>query len=69
MDQTPVAAPGSKSASSAATAGGINRINKTVVMRDTKQTDKQTRRNIVSEMPISTNTVSTKTIDDHRLKR
>lgn len=68
MDQTAIAAPTSKStaqASVAAASGGINRINKTVIMRDTKQTDKQTRRNIVSDMPVSANT---KMMDNDKVK-
>jgi len=54
MDQTPIAAPGAKSTAGNNT-GPINRINKTVIMRDTKQTNKDVRRNIVSDMPVSTN--------------
>jgi len=56
LDQSPVPAPGSAPATSVpANPGVLSNRTKTVVMRDTKPEDKTTRRNIVSEMPISTN--------------
>ena len=68
LDQSPVPAPGSTPATSVpANPGVLSNRTKTVVLRDTKPEDKTTRRNIVSEMPISTNvSIISQKIVSHR---